>query len=221
VEKILAIARRHGLALVEDAAQAHGARLGDRLVGTFGDAAAFSFYPTKNLGCPGDGGAVVTMRADVAERVGLLRCYGWDEQQVSRICGLNSRLDEIHAAMLRVLLPALDNSNAERRAVAAGYLRELAGLPMGLPVDCPGAVYHQFVVEVANREPFRQWLAAGGIGTGVHYPMGLHDMPAFPRADLPVTDALTASIVSLPIQPEVAAGERPRILARIRGWQWQ
>jgi dTDP-3-amino-3,4,6-trideoxy-alpha-D-glucose transaminase len=221
MQELAAVARTHHLALVEDAAQAHGARIGDRRIGTYGDAAAFSFYPTKNLGAIGDGGAVVTNDNRVADRIVRARNYGWDAERVSRESGLNSRLDEIQAAVLRLLLPDLDNYNRRRIALAQRYREALSDLPLMLPDHPAGTVFHQFVVEVEQRKDFRKWMADGGIGTDVHYPLGLHRMPAFPDADLPVTDILTEMIVSLPIQPEIAEPHFDRIVDRIRNWTWK
>jgi dTDP-3-amino-3,4,6-trideoxy-alpha-D-glucose transaminase len=215
------ICDRHDLYFVEDAAQAHGAELDGRKLGSLGDAGAFSFYPTKNLGCLGDGGLVATADRAVAERLKRARSYGWDGDRVSAGPGLNSRLDEIQAAVLRVLLPALDRDNARRRQLAARYARALAATPLGLPPLDSGAVFHQFAVLAGDRDRFREWLEAGGIGTDVHYPLGLHRMPAFPAAELPVTDSLARRLVSLPVQPEVAEPHLDRIVERIVEFPWE
>lgn len=220
VEELKNLASHRGLCLIEDAAQAHGAVCGRRRVGTVGDAAAFSFYPTKNLGCLGDGGAVTTSDRIVAEKIRRLRVYGWDSQRVSVEKGFNSRLDEVQAAVLRVLLPGLDRDNQRRREAAARYTAALSSTPLGLPSFDPGAVFHQFAVLVDDRERFRDWLHAAGIGTDVHYPLGLHRMPAFPSADLPVTDFLAERLVSLPIQPEIAEPHMERILRCILDYSW-
>jgi dTDP-3-amino-3,4,6-trideoxy-alpha-D-glucose transaminase len=217
VDILRELADSSGLCLVEDAAQAHGAKLGERRLGTFGHAAAFSFYPTKNLGCLGDGGMVVAT-AEAAERVRRLRCYGWDADRVSNEPGFNSRLDELQAAVLRVLLPTLDRDNDRRRAIAARYRRAFAGTALGLPPTDEGAVYHQFAVLAEKRDDLRAWLHAAGIGTDIHYPLGLHRMPAFPRAELPVTDSLARRLVSLPIQPEVAEPHVDRIVRHVLEW---
>ncbi|HWP24301.1 MAG TPA: DegT/DnrJ/EryC1/StrS family aminotransferase [Candidatus Binatia bacterium] len=208
--RLVDIARRYGLLVVEDCAQAHGAKIGERRVGSFGHAAAFSFYPTKNLGCAGDGGAVVTDDPIVASRLRALRNYGWsDESRISIHVGVNSRLDELQAAILNVLLPHLDEGNLERLAIAEEYRRSLEGVDgLNLPGNDPGAVYHQFAVTVdARRDAVRDFLASRGIGTGVHYPLPLHKQPVFEKfctAPLPATEALSEQMISLPIQPEVA-----------------
>jgi dTDP-4-amino-4,6-dideoxygalactose transaminase len=216
MKKVMAIAERHGLAVVEDCAQAHGAvePTTGRCAGSFGTAAAFSFYPTKNLGCAGDGGAVVTHDDGVAQRVRALRSYGWeDERRVSVGLGFNSRLDELQAALLDVMLDHLDDGNRERTRIADEYRKVLsaAGDAITLPPADPGAVHHQFAIEVADRNRLRGWLLERGIGTGVHYPLGLHQQPAFAAmagpGGLPVTERLAAGFVSLPIQPE-AVGDR-------------
>jgi dTDP-4-amino-4,6-dideoxygalactose transaminase len=206
MEPIMQLAARHGLAVVEDCAQAHGATIDGRRLGTFGHAAAFSFYPTKNLGAAGDAGAVVTNDPALAQRVRTLRNNGWNEHRLCVEAGSNSRLDEIQAAILRVLLPHLDRQNAERREIAARYRRRLHGSPASLPDDHPGAVYHQFAVTVPRRDHVREDLArTRGIATGIHYSPGLHRHPRFRRdVSLPVTDRLADGLLSVPIQPQVA-----------------
>jgi dTDP-4-amino-4,6-dideoxygalactose transaminase len=203
------VTARHGLFLLEDCAQAHGAMLDGDKVGTLGDIAAFSFYPTKNLGAFGDAGAIVTSDAALATRVRELREYGWRERYVSHEAGVNSRLDELQAALLRVLLPHLDADNERRRQVAALYSRLLARGPYALPGEAKGTrhVYHQYVIRTPRRDALRAFLAERGIGTLVHYPQPVHLQPAYagriatdPRG-LPVTERLCREIVSLPIHP--------------------
>ena len=218
---LTAVADRYGLALIEDAAQAHGATVACRRVGSFGRAAAFSFYPTKPLGAIGDGGAVVTSDPAVAERVRALRTYGWDgPDRISRVAAGNSRLDTLQAAILTALLPELDAANRERVAIATAYRAALAGLDVDLPVIHPGAVYHQFAISVAHRDRLRGWLAGReGIGTAVHYHPALHHQPAFARAGrpgLPITEAFADRLVSLPIQPEVAGPHLDRLTEAVR-----
>jgi dTDP-4-amino-4,6-dideoxygalactose transaminase len=220
VVALAAVAARHGLALVEDAAQAHGASVGGRRIGTFGQAAAFSFYPTKPLGALGDGGAVVTSDPGIAERVRALRVYGWDgPERISRTAAGNSRLDTLQAAVLSALLPSLDKINGERRVIAAAYRDALAGQDFRLPPDDSGAVYHQFAIRVGQRDRFRSWLAEQeGIGTNVHYYPALHEQPAFAGGtpvSLPVTEALAGDLVSLPIEPEVVGSHSARIAAAV------
>jgi dTDP-4-amino-4,6-dideoxygalactose transaminase len=215
---INAIAQRHGLAVLEDCAHAHGATIDGRRAGTFGHAAAFSFYPTKGLGGLGDGGAVVTGDAAVAARLRRLRNYGFDEAGRSVGEGTNSRLDELQAAVLRVLLGDLDAQNAQRRALARDYRTALAGAAAGLPPADEGAVYHQYAVTVDARDAVRQrLLCRHGIDTGIHYPLAVHQHPRFARpVSLPVTERLAREFLSLPIQPEVATGQTARIADALR-----
>lgn len=215
---ICEIASRYGLRVIEDCAQSHGAVIGQRKLGTFGDAAAFSFYPTKNLGGAGDAGAVATNDPDVAERVRRLRSHGLDDQGIAMTLGETGRMDEMQAAILRVLLPHLDQANAERRDLAASYRRQLSALPVGLPTENEGAVYHQFSVLVEDRDQVKARMAHEGVLTGIHYGRGLHQHPAFapPGQCLPVTESLCKRLLSLPIQPEVASGCIERVVESLR-----
>ena len=206
LEPIADIAVRHGVMVVEDAAQAHGARYGRRRVGGLGAAAAFSFYPGKNLGALGDGGAVTTDDGALAARIRMLRNYGSNEKYRHDLQGVNSRLDEIHAAMLRVKLRTLDAENEVRRRLAQRYLMRLGGIGLGLPRVAEGAepVWHLFVVRHPRREEIRQRLAALGIGTMIHYPTACHRQPAYASASwpsLPVSEALQNEVLSLPLSP--------------------
>jgi dTDP-3-amino-3,4,6-trideoxy-alpha-D-glucose transaminase len=206
---IMRVAKRHGIAVVEDCAQSHGASMAGQRTGSFGDAAAFSFYPTKNLGAAGDAGAVVTNDPAVAERVRRLRNYGMDEKGLCAGPGGNGRLDEVQAAILRVLLPGLDEENARRRALAEQYRSRLNDAALELPPHCDGAVYHQFAVALDRRDAVRhRLLAIHGIETAVHYAHAVHQHPHFVRPDvsLPVTEHLAARLLSLPIQSQVASG---------------
>ena len=222
---ILTIARRYGLAMVEDCAQSHGATAHGHVTGAIGDIAAFSFYPTKNLGALGDGGAVVTSDTRLAERVRLLREYGWRERYVSDIPGLNSRLDEIQAAILRVKLRHLDAENVRRVSIAAEYDRLLAGSGLALPEIRPGAmhVYHQYVVRAANRDRLQSHLRTLGIGALIHYPVPVHLQPAYagrlPGADaLPVTEAAARQVLSLPMFPELTDEQVRITAAAVTAW---
>ena len=206
------IARRRGLALVEDCAQAHGATdERGRRAGTVGDAAAFSFYPTKNLGALGDGGAVVTSEDEVAERARLFRNYGERDRFEHVLHGRNSRLDALQAAFLRAKLPHLDAWTARRQAIAARYTGALEGGSVTAPVEEPGHVYHLYVVEAPERDAFRSALAAEGIETAVHYPRPVHLQPAYhslgERGAFPVSERLAAQVVSLPLYPELTDDE--------------
>ncbi len=203
---------RHGVALIEDCSQAHGARWGTGRVGTFGALAAFSCYPTKNLGALGDGGVVTTADPALAARLAALRQYGWRQHYVSDEAGVNSRLDELQAAILRVKLAHLDAQNARRRDIAAEYDAALAGGPVAPPWRRPGTepVFHLYVVQAEARDAVRARLAAEGIGTALHYPMPVHAQPAYAGrirlgpAGCRETARLAERIVSLPIFPELS-----------------
>jgi len=208
---ITELARRFDLRVIEDCAQAHGAKIGDQRVGTFGQIAAFSFYPTKNLGALGDGGAVVTSDAALAERVRLLREYGWRERYVSEIAGMNSRLDELQAAILRVKLKRLDEENERRRQLARVYDEKLAAAPLQLPAlqNNVSHVYHQYVLRAADRDQLKERLKEQGIGTLIHYPMAVHQQPAYRNrvlvggGGLPETERAARSVLSLPMYPQL------------------
>jgi dTDP-3-amino-3,4,6-trideoxy-alpha-D-glucose transaminase len=202
---LAAIARRHGLCLIEDCAQAHGARHGGKLVGTFGDLAAFSFYPTKNLGAFGDAGAVLTSDAHLAERLRRLRNYCQAQRYHHAERGVNSRLDELQAALLRVRLTRLEEYNAERCRLAGRYRAGLSGV--GLPQADERRVqhaYHLFVVRHPARDRLRQRLQARGVETLVHYPVPVHLQPAYADlgyrpGSLPATERAAREVLSLPL----------------------
>jgi len=211
MDPINAIARRYGAKVIEDAAQAHGARYKGRIVGSLGNAAAFSFYPTKNLGAYGDAGAVVTNEPDLAHRVRLLRNLGQPVRNVHELKGFNHRLDTIQAAILSVNLQRLDERNAARRRAAALYAQTLADLPLELPEVAPWAehVYHLYVVRTGKRAWLQQQLAEAGIATAIHYPTPIHLQPAFAdlgyrKGDFPVSEDLADQIVSLPMYPGIS-----------------
>jgi dTDP-4-amino-4,6-dideoxygalactose transaminase len=221
---ILEIARQHDLWVIEDCAQSHGAAIGAHKTGALGDIAAFSFYPTKNLGALGDGGAVVTIDPALAEQARLLREYGWRERYVSAIPGLNSRLDELQAAILRVKLRYLDAENTRRRQLAQRYGKALAGAEVRLPQIRPGVthVYHQYVVRSGRRDALRARLREHGIGTLIHYPTPVHAQPAYAGRlsigqGLPHTEAAVCEILSLPIYPELRDEDVDRVADEIMG----
>ena len=208
---IMEIGKRHGLYVIEDCAQSHGAYLDGRMTGTFGDIAAFSFYPTKNLGALGDGGMVVTNNPALAERVRLLRQYGWRERYISDIPGGNSRLDELQAAVLRVKLQYLDIENLRRQSLAQIYDELLADAGLILPEVRSGVthVYHQYVVRLPRRDDLRTYLRQAGMGTLIHYPVPVHLQPAYqgrlPRvAPLPWTEQIARQVLSLPMFPQLS-----------------
>lgn len=217
--RIMELARRHGLRVVEDCAQAHGATVGGRRAGTFGDLAAFSFYPTKNLGALGDGGAVVGNDDASLARVRRLRQYGWQTRYVSEEHGRNSRLDELQAAILRVQLQHLDTSNRRRDELAALYLAGLSGAPLRLPVVAEGrnAVWHQFVIRTPQRDALRARLESEAIFCGVLYPVPVHRQPAY-RQDvtLPQTEEACAGVLSLPLHPGLTDDDIRRVSEAVR-----
>lgn len=220
---ILKLAKAHGLLVVEDCAQAHGARLNGQLVGTFGDLAAFSFYPTKNLGACGDGGAIITSDSSRAERLKRLRTYGQTTRYHHAERGMNSRLDEMQAAILRVKLPRLDEHNNQRRAQAQRYsmrLRNvLAPSDQTTPYDIHH-VYHLYVIRTSNRDGIRTRLESEGVGTQVHYPIPVHLQPAYAdlglsSGSLPVTERICREILSLPIYPGLSNSDIDTVAASI------
>lgn len=205
---LAALAKRHGLLLIEDAAQAHGATSGGRKAGAFGDAAAFSFFPAKNLGALGDGGAVVTCDARLAERVAALRNYGSDTKYHHLFQGINSRLDEIQAALLRVKLRHLDDDLARRRRVAQRYREGIRHPQILLPeVACEEChAWHLFVVRCRRRDALKQHLQAQGVQSQVHYPVPPHCQPAYAELcelRLPLTERLHREVLSLPLGPSL------------------
>jgi dTDP-4-amino-4,6-dideoxygalactose transaminase len=214
-----ALAREHNLLIIEDCAQAHGAVHQGRKIGTFGLAAAWSFYPTKNLGAFGDGGLVTTDDDATAKKLRLLREYGWAERYHSATHGWNSRLDELHAAMLRVRLKHLDADNARRRAIAARYR---ASLPPQLPAFAarPGdvGVEHLFVVRHPQRDRLRVRLEQLGVGTAIQYPLACHEQAAYAPfgagpGSLPITENAARDILSLPMYPELTDAEAEMVIA--------
>jgi len=222
---IAAVARAVGLFIVEDACQSHGARHHRKLTGALGDLGCFSFYPSKNLGCWGDGGMVTTDDAGLADRLRMLRNYGQRGRYEHLLMGLNSRLDELQAAVLRVKLKHLESWNRKRRRAAAIYDELLDGLGLVLPVELPGNlhVYHLYVIRVARRAQLRRFLAANGVTANIHYPLPLYRQPAFadlPTAALrlPATEQCTSEVISLPLFPWITRDEIQRVAGLVRQW---
>jgi dTDP-4-amino-4,6-dideoxygalactose transaminase len=221
---ILSLARERGIPVIEDCAQCHGALFGERRSGSLGDIGCFSLYPTKNLGALGDGGVIVTADDALAERLRALREYGWRARYVSDIPGMNSRLDEVQAAVLRVKLRALDQGNARRAAIAAAYDAGFAGLALNPPWRRPGAshVFHQYVVRTPRRDRLRDALSARGIGTNIHYPVPVHLQPAYrgrialDPAGLPESEAAAGAVLSLPMYPQLGDDAVARVIAAVR-----
>ena len=217
------IAARYDLVIVEDCAQAHGALFDGRHAGTMSAAGAFSFYPTKNLGCYGDGGAVICQGQSTYEQLNLLRNYGQAAQYQHEQKGYNSRLDELQAAVLLAKLPTVGESNARRRNIAAYYRDRLSGLSWIVPPEeLPKRhhVYHQFVVRVSERASFRAYLEGKGVGTAIHYPTPVHMQPAYSEYRdherwLPVAMSLAQEILSLPLYPELTDGQVERVVEAV------
>ena len=228
MQTLRSIADRHGLRIVEDCAQSHGATYGGQKSGAWGNIAAFSFYPTKNLGAFGDAGMVVTNDPELSDRVRLLREYGWRQRYISEISGLNSRLDELQAAILRVKLKHLDQWNEERRKKAKIYTEMLAPLGVICPSEGFGVkhVYHLYVIRTKKRDALQEFLKKKGIETLIHYPVPIHLQKAYEdlgyrQGDLPLTEQCCLEILSLPLFPEMKEQEVEEVAEGIRSWaQW-
>jgi dTDP-4-amino-4,6-dideoxygalactose transaminase len=200
------LAAAHGLKVLEDCAQAHGASVQGRRVGTLGDAAAFSFYPTKNLGALGDAGAVLTADPHIAEQTRMLRQYGWRRKYVSEVHSTVSRMDELQAAVLRVKLRHLDAWNAARRRLAARYRSRL---PASVSLPPEDGVFHLFVIQSRRRDALRAFLTQNGVATDIHYPIPAHLQQPYARygggvGSLPNTERLADQVLSLPMYPELS-----------------
>jgi dTDP-4-amino-4,6-dideoxygalactose transaminase len=221
---MLKAAAEHGVAVIEDCSQAHGATLGGKKVGNLGQVACYSLYPTKNLGALGDAGVLTTDDAVLADRIGAIRQYGWKERYISSDVGVNSRLDELQAAILRVKLTALDAGIARRKAIAAAYDAALAGTSLAPPARRAGAehVFHQYVLRAPDRAAVMARLRAEGIATAIHYPQPVHLQPAYlGRTPLgPAGCAETAraagEVMSLPMFPELTDGQVEQVCAALR-----
>jgi aminotransferase EvaB len=230
--RLLAIAARYGAVVIEDCAQAHGSLVVGKRAGAWAPLSTFSFYPTKNLGALGDGGAVTGADSALVGKVKLLRQYGWRQRYVSEVAGRNSRLDEIQAAILRVRLPRLDAENVRRGEIAQRYLNELRELPLSLPVVPEGRTHtwHQFVVRTNRRDALQQHLAKDDIVSGVLYPVPVHRQPAYADADgnadcrLPETEQACREVLSLPLHAALSDEDVARVVASVRaffatGWE--
>lgn len=211
MDKIMDIAKKHGLIVIEDCAQAHGALYKGKKVGTIGDAGCFSFYPTKNLGAIGDGGGVITNNLNAADRIKRMRQYGWDKERVSQEPGVVSRLDELQATILRIKLKNLDSDNSKRQKIAEAYAKILSDKDMSLPMLREGCqhVYHLYVIKSQCREELQSKLKSLNIEPGIHYSHPVHMHPGYKDkikispAGLGVTDKIINHILTLPIYPEL------------------
>lgn len=222
MDRVLALAKQHGLAVVEDAAQAHGATYQGTRLGGHGDVVCWSYYPGKNLGAFGDGGAITTNRADLAQRISTLRNYGSKVKYVNEEKGVNSRLDPLQAAMLRVKLAHLDEWTQRRRAIAARYQRELAGCGLILPhvPDWTNPAWHLYVVRTPKRDALQKHLTESAIGTLIHYPIPPHKQQAY--ADLgfaadafPLASQMADELLSLPMGPHLSADQQALVIQAI------
>lgn len=224
VDRAQEVAERHGIWLIEDAAQAHGAEWQGTRVGSFGSLATWSFYPSKNLGCFGDGGAVTGNDSDLLATVRRLANHGRLEHYVHSEAGMNSRLDALQAAVLNCRLPSLEGNNERRRQIAKQYREALGEIgDLRFLVDPPGShcVFHQETVRTKQRDELRQFLKERGIGTGVHYPLALHLQPAFATAraavaELPVSTMAGREVLCLPMFPELTDGEVGEVCAAVQ-----
>jgi dTDP-4-amino-4,6-dideoxygalactose transaminase len=226
MDEILAIAYKHGLRVLEDGAQAHGARYKGQRLGAHGDAVAWSFYPGKNLGAMGDGGAVTTNDAQLADRLRVLRNYGSRVKYVNEVRGYNSRLDPIQAAILRAKLEHLDEWNARRSALAQRYQRGLAGCGLMLPFVPEGTepVWHLYVVQHPRRDALQKALTAAGVGTLIHYPIPPHRQQAyadsgFASEDFPIATRMAAEVLSLPMGPHLGFEDQDRAIAALTAFK--
>lgn len=223
LDPILSIAQKHGLQVLEDAAQAHGARYKGKRIGGHGDAVAWSFYPGKNLGALGDGGAVTTNNSGIADKIRVLRNYGSREKYVNEVQGYNSRLDPVQAAILQVKLKYLDKWNARRRAIAEHYNVELAGTGLSLPQipDWAEAVWHLYVVQHTQRDVLQKRLSAAQITTLIHYPIPPHAQKAYehlnyPLNAFPIAIKIARNALSLPIGPHLDSNQVERVTGVIK-----
>ena len=222
LEPIQTFCNSKNLFLVEDASQAHGAKYKGKRLGSIGDIGCFSCYPTKNLGAIGDAGLITTNNSDLANRVRMIREYGW-KKRVSMLAGRNSRLDELQAAILRIKLKYLDSDNQKRRNIAKFYYDQLSHLPIVMPEIRPSVepVFHLFVIQVERQKMLLDFLKEEGILAGVHYPLPVHLHPAYisrvtKSKDMSVTETIIKKIISLPIYPELSNNEATSIVNSVQ-----
>lgn len=223
---VVEICKKYHLRLVEDCAQSHGARFGNRMTGTFGDIGCFSFYPSKNLGAFGDGGAIVTNDAKLADDVRVFRNYGSEKRYYNRVVGTNSRLDEIQAALLRVRLSHMDELEEEKRCICQRYLRELDSPHFILPAIREGVthIWHQFVIRTRRRQELIDYLNEKGIGTIIHYPIPPHLSEAYeylhiPKGSLPTTEEYAETVLSIPLYNGMTVAEQDYVIDAMNSWE--
>lgn len=220
LDPVLAMAKKRGLLVIEDCAQCVGATYKGRRTGSFGDISCFSFYPTKNLGAIGDGGMVLSNNDELAARACLVRQYGWARRYISDIAGVNTRLDELQAAILRVKLPYLDADNAVRRKLAAAYAAALSGAAgLTLPAADEGQVFHLYVVRSKQRDRLAEHLKSKGIGSMIHYPVPVHLQPAYSgrlaSSELGETEKAALEVLSLPMYPELSGKDQEAVIKAV------
>jgi len=225
MDPIVELARKYNLRLIEDCAQSHGACVGEKMTGTFGDIGCFSFYPSKNLGAFGDAGAIVTSDEQIAEDVKMIRNYGSKKRYYNKVVGANSRLDEIQAGLLRVKLRHLHELLAERMVICERYLREITNEALLLPKLRKNSttVWHQFVIRSKRRDEFIKYLDKNGIGTIIHYPIPPHLSEAYAylghyRGTYPITEMYADEVVSIPIYNGMLKEETDRVIECINRW---
>jgi dTDP-4-amino-4,6-dideoxygalactose transaminase len=226
LDPILAIARKHGLKVLEDGAQAHGARYKGKRIGAHGDAVAWSFYPGKNLGALGDGGAVTTSDPEIADRIRVLRNYGSRVKYVNEVQGYNSRLDPVQASVLRVKLRYLDEWNARRTGIASRYHAALGSARLELPArpEWASPVWHLYVIRTPRRDSLQHYLGTAGIGTLIHYPIPPHLQQAYEdrgykRGDFPIAEAMAEEVLSLPMGPQLSVQDQAKAIAALQGYE--
>lgn len=225
MNKIMNIAKKHNLRVVEDCAQSHGAMENDKQCGTFGDIGCFSFYPSKNLGAFGDAGAIITNIDDLAQKVRVFRNYGSEKRYYNKVVGTNSRLDEMQAGLLRIRLSHLNEVTEERYNICNRYLNEIKNENIELPQVCDGVttVWHQFVVRVKNRQALIDYLNAKGIGTIIHYPIPPHLAEAYKylklsKGSLPITERYADEVLSLPLYNGMTKEEIDYVINNVNDW---
>ena len=224
MKKIISIANENGLAVIEDCAQAHGTESGNRKVGTFGTVGCFSFYPTKGLGGFGDGGAIVTNDDDLARHAQTIRNYGSEKKYIFSEVGMNSRLDEIQAALLRVKLSHLDEILIDRKRMAEEYLNGIKNDLIKLPRNDPGHTWHQFVIQTEKRDELRSYLEQKGIGTEIHYPIPPHLSAAYSYLGLqegsfPIGEKYSKEVLSLPMYAGMTKEEQAYVIDALNKWK--
>jgi dTDP-4-amino-4,6-dideoxygalactose transaminase len=225
IENISKFCSDYNLKFIEDVSQAHGAKWKESRLGSFGDIAVYSCYPTKNLGAIGDGGLITTNCDDLNRRIRMIRQYGWEKRYLSDLVGRNSRLDEIQAAVLRIKLRNLDQANSRRREIAEFYTSALHGLPVQLPRVRPGAehVFHLYVIRVKDRDALMAYLSKRGIECGIHYPMPIHKQDAYRSRiklgkTLEITEKISDEVVSLPMYPELTIEDMTKVVEEIKNF---